>query len=245
MPKSALYIITGSSKGIGKALVEQLLEKDGNQVIGIARSQHEMAHPGFLTLALDLSNMQEILDNLGSIMPDGDYEKVVLVNNAGMIGPIEHLGKLDPKKIHQVFMLNTIAPTVLMNSFVHKYGNRKEMERVIVNISSGAARKAIDGWACYSASKSAINMLSEAAALEAALDLTGIRIFSVAPGVVDTDMQADIRLADEKAFSSLSKFVSLKENELLSSPKHTAKKLIELIENTGRFDGVQQDVREY
>lgn len=245
MSKITLYIVTGSSKGIGKAIVDQLLENPKNQVIGLARSRQELVHSRFLGLALDLSNMQEILDNLDGILPDGDFEKIVLVNNAGMIGPIEHLGSLDPRKIQEVFMLNTIVPTVLMNSFVHKYGNRKEMERVIVNISSGAARKAIDGWACYSASKSAINMLSEAAALEAALDHTGIRIFSVAPGVVDTAMQADIRSADEKAFSSLSKFVSLKENEKLSSPKHTAKKLIELIENTGRFDGVQQDVREY
>jgi benzil reductase ((S)-benzoin forming) len=245
MPRSALYIITGSSKGIGKALVEQLLAKNENQVIGIARSQQELVHPRFLALALDLSDMGEILKNLDKMIPEWEFEKVVLVNNAGIIGPIEHLGKLDPKSIHQVFMLNTIAPAILMNTFVRKYGSLKEVERLIINISSGAAKKAIDGWACYSASKSAINMLSEAGAVEAALDKTGIRIFSVAPGVVDTDMQAEIRTADVKAFSTLSKFVGLKENQQLSSPMHTASKIMELMDNPSRFEGVQQDVREY
>jgi benzil reductase ((S)-benzoin forming) len=245
MPKSALYIITGSSKGIGKTLVDKLLEKDENQVIGIARSPYEMAHPRFLNLSLDLSNVKETLKSLDRMMPQGDFDKIVLVNNAGMIGPIEHLGNMDPKSIHQVFMLNTIAPAILMNDFVHKYGSLKEVDRLIINISSGAAKKAIDGWACYSASKSAINMLSEAAVVEAELDATGIRIFSVAPGVVDTYMQAEIRNADVKAFSTLSKFVGLKENQQLSSPLHTASKIIELIDNPSRFKGIHQDVREF
>jgi benzil reductase ((S)-benzoin forming) len=245
MPKSALYIITGSSKGIGKALVGELLIKDENLVIGIARSKHETDHPRFLNFALDLSDMEGILRNLDRIMPKGDFDKIVLVNNAGIIGPIEHLGSLDPKSIHQVFMLNTIAPAILMNAFVHKYGNLKETDRLIINISSGAAKKAIDGWACYSASKSAINMLSEAAVVEAALDATGIRIFSVAPGVVDTGMQAEIRSADVRAFSTLPKFIGLKENQQLSSPIHTAAKIMELIDNSFRFKEVHQDVREY
>jgi benzil reductase ((S)-benzoin forming) len=142
-------------------------------------------------------------------------------------------------------MLNSIAPAVLMNAFINKYGKYKERGRIIINISSGAAKKVIDGWACYAASKSAINMLSEAAAAEAAMDQTGIRIFAVSPGVVDTDMQAEIRSADEETFSSLPKFVGLKENNQLSSPQHAAEKLIELMENADRFEGVLQDVREY
>ncbi|MFD2203627.1 SDR family NAD(P)-dependent oxidoreductase [Shivajiella indica] len=245
MPNNELFIITGSSKGIGKALVDQLLEDPGNQVIGIARSPQSLVHPKFKGMALDLTNLQIVLGKLDEMMPTSDFGKIVLVNNAGMLGPIDHLGKLDPKKIEEVFMLNTIMPAVLMNAFIHKYGSKKDIDRLIVNISSGAAKKAIDGWACYSASKSALNMLSETAAVEAGLDQTGIRIFSVAPGVVDTSMQAEIRLADRRAFSSLSKFVGLKENDELSPPKFTAEKLLELIKNPGRFEAVQQDVREY
>lgn len=245
MSKTALYIVTGSSKGIGKALVQQLLEDPNSQVIGVARSQGQLPHPRFKGLAIDLSNFQEILDHIDLMFPINDFEKVVLVNNAGWIGEIEHLGEMSSESIYKVFVLNTIAPTVLMNAFIKKYTGLKAAERLIINISSGAAKKAIDGWACYSSSKAAINMLSEAAALESELDKTGIRVFSVAPGVVDTAMQADIRSADIKAFSLLEKFVGLKENQQLSTPEYSASKLVELISDPAKFKDVLQDVREY
>ncbi|WP_304518190.1 SDR family NAD(P)-dependent oxidoreductase [Cecembia rubra] len=243
--KSALYIVTGSSKGIGEALVKKLLEEPNNRVIGMARSQMELFHPNFKFIQIDLSNFQEILEHIDDIFPEESFAKVVLVNNAGWIGEIVHLGNMTPVGIYKTFVLNTIAPTVLMNAFIKKYGNQMKVERLIVNISSGAAKKAIDGWACYSASKAAINMLSEAVAIEASLDNTGIRVFSVAPGVVDTDMQSEIRKAEVESFSSLSKFVGLKENQLLSTPDHAAKKLLELIQNPENFEEVLQDVREF
>lgn len=245
MAKTALYIVTGSSKGIGKALVQQLLEDPNNQVVGVARSQEQLLHPRFKSLTIDLSSLQEILDNIDNMLPSGDFARVVLINNAGWIGEIEHLGKMAAESIYKVFVLNTIAPTILMNAFIKKYVGLKESERLIINISSGAAKKAIDGWSCYSSSKAAINMLSEAAALEAEMDETGIKVFSVAPGVVDTAMQSDIRSADKKSFSLLEKFVDLKENKQLSTPEHSASKLIELIQDPDRFQGVLQDVRHY
>lgn len=245
MAKNKLYIVTGSSKGIGEALVKQLLADPENYVIGIARSQHSFSDSRFTALTLDLTDMQEILDNLDHIFPSGDYQEIVLVNNAGWIGEIQHLGKVTPESIQRIFMLNTISPTVLMNAFIKTYGNQKDINRMIVNISSGAAKKTIDGWACYSASKAAVNMLSEAAAAEARLDQTGIRIFSVAPGVVDTAMQQDIRSADAASFSSLSRFVELKEKQQLSSPSFAAGKIVELIQNAHKFDVVLLDVREY
>lgn len=238
MSNNALYIVTGSSKGIGEALVQQLLENPDNQVIGVARSQEALPHPRFQAITIDLSNFQEILDHINGIFPEGDFWKVVLVNNAGWIGEIEHLGKMSPESIYKTFVLNTIAPTLLMNAFIKKYGDQKDKQRLIINISSGAAKKAVDGWACYSSSKAAINMLSEAAALEAELDETGIRVFSVAPGVVDTAMQSDIRAADKKAFSLLDKFVGLKENQQLSTPEYSASKLIELMDKPNKFPAV-------
>ena len=245
MSKQALYIVTGSSKGIGKALVQQLLENPNNQVIGVARSQVQIKNARFKGLSVDLSDFQDILNHIDEICPEETFEKVVLVNNAGWIGEIEHLGKMSPESIFKIFVLNTIAPALLMNAYVKKYADLKKMERLIVNISSGAAKKAVDGWACYSSSKAAINMLSETAALEAELGKTGIRVFSVAPGVVDTDMQSDIRSADKHAFSLLDKFVGLKENHQLSTPEYAASKLIELMDNPDKFRAVLQDVREY
>lgn len=245
MVRDKLYIVTGSSKGIGEALVGQLLGDPKNHVIGVARSQKSLPNPRFTALSLDLTKIEEVLANLKQFFPAGDFQEVVLVNNAGWIGEIQHLGKIEPESIQRIFMLNTIIPTVLMNAFIKVYGNQKEINRMIVNISSGAAKKAIDGWSCYSASKAAVNMLGEAAAAEAKLDKNGIRIFSVAPGVVDTAMQAEIRSADGESFSSLSRFVELKEKNQLSSPSFAAGKIIELIQNAEKFDEVLLDVREF
>jgi benzil reductase ((S)-benzoin forming) len=169
----------------------------------------------------------------------------VLINNAGVIGEIAHLGKSSNQSIRQIFAINTIAPAILMNAFVKKYAQSKEAEKIVVNISSGAATKAIDGWSGYSASKAALNMLTQTAQVESDLKQSGIRFFAVAPGVVDTDMQQEIRNASTHDFSSLPKFIGLKENSQLSSPEYAAEKIMYLIENEEKFKEVIQDVRNF
>ncbi|PRY85312.1 SDR family NAD(P)-dependent oxidoreductase [Mongoliibacter ruber] len=240
----ALYIITGSSKGIGKALVSQLLENKQNSVIGLARSKQTIDKENFQGLEIDLSNVANIEANMDSIFPEGDFSKIVLINNAGWIGPISHIGNLRNQDVQSLFDLNVVAPMLLMNAFVKKYAD-VEAEKTVINISSGAAKKAIDGWAGYSSSKAALNMMTEAAQVEADLDGSKIKYFALAPGVVDTDMQTDIRGASEKDFSKLDKFQKLKSNNELSSPQEAAEKILYLIDNRDQFEGVIQDVREY
>lgn len=241
---NALYIITGSSKGIGKALVSQVLKDKNNKVVGVARSEQDFEKDNFQSVKMDLSNVKEIEAKIGAILPEGDFSKIVLINNAGWIGRIAHIGNLENSDVQNLFDLNVVAPMVLMNAFVKKYGNAVA-EKTVVNISSGAAKKAIDGWAGYSSSKAALNMMTEAAQAEADLDGTGIRYFALAPGVVDTEMQSDIRGASEKDFSKLDKFKKLKSNNELSSPQDAAEKILYLIENRDKFEGVMQDVREF
>ncbi|EOZ95863.1 hypothetical protein A33Q_3225 [Indibacter alkaliphilus LW1] len=240
----SLYIITGSSKGIGKALVDALLEDPVNEVIGIARSEQVLDKGNFTPLNFDLSDFDLLDENLFRIFPEAEYSKIVLINNAGWIGPIRHVGKLKLEEIKMLFDLNVVVPMFLMDAFV-KYYASANAEKTVVNISSGAAKKAIDGWAGYSSSKAALNMMTEAAQVEADLDGTGIRYFAVAPGVVDTDMQGDIRGASEKEFSKLDKFEKLKSDNQLSSPQEAAEKIIFLINHRDKFEGVLQDVREF
>ncbi len=245
MSLSSLYIITGSSKGIGEALVDLLLEEDDSEVIGISRSKVKKENPNYTHLEIDLGQIEELIDRVGDIFPKKEFRKIVLINNAGWIGEIDHFGHLKDQSIKNIFEINTIAPAILMNGFVKNYSNQVNAERVVVNISSGAAKKSIDGWSGYSASKAALDMMSKTAQLEAELDKNGIRFFAVAPGVVDTEMQTEIRSASEDSFSALTKFKSLKENNQLSSPNHAAEKLLFLINNTDQFSEVLQDVREF
>lgn len=245
MSATSLFIITGTSKGIGKALVRLVLQKSQIKVIGISRSKSEVKHSNYLHIACDLGKMEEIEDKLNEIFPEGKFERIVLINNAGVIGEISHLGKSSNQSIRQIFAINTIAPAILMNAFVKKYIILKEAEKIVVNISSGAATKAIDGWSGYSASKAALNMLTQTAQNESELDQNGIRFFAVAPGVVDTAMQQEIRNSSSKDFSSLGKFIGLKENNQLSSPEYAAEKIMYLIENQKKFNEVIQDVRKF
>ncbi|MCR9017440.1 SDR family NAD(P)-dependent oxidoreductase [Aquiflexum gelatinilyticum] len=245
MSKGSLFIITGTSKGIGEALVRQVLQKNPSLVIGIARTKSQVSHSNYRHVICDLGDLKNLESKLDDIFPKGDFDQIVMINNAGIIGDIAHLGKLGSQSIRQIFEINTIAPTILMNAFVKKYARLEEVKKIVVNISSGAASKAIDGWAGYSASKAALNMLTQTAQNEADLDRNGIRFFAVAPGVVDTAMQQQIRNSSASDFSSLPKFILLKENMNLSSPEFAAEKILYLIENADKFEGVIQDVREF
>ena len=241
----SLFIITGASKGIGKALVDQLSENSENQIIGISRSAVKTEKSNIQHLSLDLGDFEVIKKSFGQIFPSDNFERIVLINNAGWIGQIDYFGKLEAQSIQAIHNINTIAPALLMNEFVRKYHDSKNTERTVINISSGAAKKGIDGWSGYSSSKAALNMMTESAQEEANKSNSKIKFFALSPGVVDTNMQEDIRSAPENGFSLLGKFKGLKADNALSSPQEAAEKIIYLIENREQFEGVLQDVREF
>jgi benzil reductase ((S)-benzoin forming) len=245
MSSPNLYIITGSSKGIGDAIVRNLLRDRSNEIIGISRTVEDRNDPYFKHIRMDLSHIENLIESTDEIFPFKKYQKIVLINNAGWIGQIDHLGELDDKNIQKIFEVNTIAPAILMNAFIKKYRTLNQSDRIVVNISSGAARKALDGWSCYSSTKAALNMMTEAAQVEAEMNKSDIRFFAVAPGVVDTEMQSDIRSAKESSFSALRKFKDLKENNELLNPVEAAEKILYLIQNADKFSGVLQDIRQF
>jgi benzil reductase ((S)-benzoin forming) len=240
----SLFIITGSSKGIGQSLLQQLIEQPNTYIIGIARSKSDFEHERYQHFFSDLSDIPNLIQQVPQFFPDIHAGRIVLVNNAGWIGEIEYLGNQEPSNIVKLYNINVIAPAILTNSFIKAYQTTNAI-KLVINISSGAAKKGLDGWSGYSSTKAAINLFTEAAQNEANLSGNGIRYFAVAPGVVDTAMQEDIRKAKPTAFSSLNKFQGLHASKQLSSPNHAAEKIIFLINNFEQFDGVVQDVREF
>jgi benzil reductase ((S)-benzoin forming) len=241
--KKSLYIITGSSKGLGKALVEQLTLSQHSLVVGISRSVMEEA-ANFTAVQLDLGDTDALISQLDRIFPEGDFQDVVLINNAGWIGEIASLGKLDPEGIQKIQAINVIAPALLMNEFVKRY-HQLEGKKVVVNISSGAAGKAVDGWSGYCSSKAALNQLSLVAEEESKIRQLGIKYYALSPGIIDTSMQEEIRSATQENFSNIEKFRTYKSNHQLSSPEEVAEKVIYLLEHTDKFSDVLQDVREF
>ena len=236
-----LFIITGTSRGIGFAIANQALQQADAKVLGIART-NSISNPRFSFQKVDLANADEV--NAVVFPPDEGFSKITLINNAGMLGDVNRLGALAPQSIANTIAVNLTAPTILMNRFLSAYAQSKG-QKVIVNISSGAGRKAISSWSVYCTTKAAIDMLSEAAQQEQIEQGTSTKIFSVAPGVVDTAMQAGIRSVEKANFSQLDRFVELKQKGLLASPESIAEKLLLLVEHPQKFSEVIFDVRKF
>lgn len=238
-------IITGSSRGIGRGLTDHFLKKEQCQVHGIARSAAGFAHERYTHHRFDLSELDKLDAEVNTLLPDlAEGDAVTLINNAGMLGDVGHLGSGNRESFRKVMDVNVTAVAALMDAFIARYAKHRG-RRVILNISSGAGKSAVDGWAAYCASKAAADMLSEVAAKECALNKNGIHIFAVAPGVVDTEMQTEIRSADKAQFSNLQRFLDLKKDGGLSSIEEVAGKLARVIEEPEEFEGVVMDVREF
>ncbi|GAB3648950.1 (S)-benzoin forming benzil reductase [Echinicola sediminis] len=238
-----LYVLTGCSKGLGKAIMEELLRDEANFVVGISRTPMKSSG-NFTHVVTDLENPSDLVSKLPEIFPNGKYKKVVLINNAGWIGDIAPLGRLSPEGIAKIQLVNVVAPGILMNEYVRRFGEL-EVEKMVVNISSGAANKDMDGWSGYSSSKAALNRMTGVAQRESDQNGYGIKYFALSPGIVDTPMQEDIRAANPQDFSSLKNFISFKENDELEAPSSVAKKVTYLIDHVEDFEEVLQDVRKF
>lgn len=221
------YFITGSSKGLGKALTELLLNDKNNVVYGLSRS-NSILHSNFTQVQIDLSKVEEVKQYQFPKLKDAD--KIVLVNNAGIVGDVKHVGNIDNQKIIDCYNLNLIAPAILSNNFVNTYKDSL-CEKIIANISSGAGRHPIDGWNVYCSSKSGLDMFSQVFNEEINIDKANIKVLSLAPGIIDTSMQNEIRNSDVNEFSGLEKFIEYKANGDLVQPEDTAIKVLKFIEN--------------
>lgn len=220
------YLITGASQGLGRALAETILERPNTQVLGISRHA-TIEHPRYQHQPLDLSDIEAIEHNLGKIFgPRPDAQSLTLINNAGTLGEIGYVGELLNEHFQFVFDLNVVAPAMLMNTFLSTYGGQTSIPRTVLNISSGAAQRPVDGWAAYCASKAALNSLSETAQKEQDLRGSGVRVWALAPGVVDTAMQAHIRTAEATQFSEREKFAAFHTEGELQSAAAVASRIL-------------------
>ncbi len=236
------YFITGTSAGIGKALAELILKNPSNYVVGIARRE-TISHENYKHIPADFLTEKGLEAVHFPDLPKA--KKITLINNAGMLGEILRIGKRNASSISDEITVNLIAPVRLMNAFSAKYQDQA-VEKSILNVSSGAARHAIDAWGTYCASKAGLDMYSLVFQKEQELvePKKRITIFSVAPGVVETNMQEIIREVSPSEFSGLQKFIDLKNNNELYTVEEAAKNLYQILENPTQFSDPIIDVRD-
>lgn len=225
-------IVTGHSKGLGHALAQTFLER-GFDVLGISRSRSADTE-GLQQVSLDLSDGAALLQWIKSSGLKRFLEgagQAILINNSGSISPIGPLGKQANADIVSSVALNVCAPLLLSNAFVEATDDIPD--RRILHISSGAGRTAYSGWSVYCASKAALDHHARTVNEEG---ITNLRISSLAPGIVDTGMQADIRSSSEDRFPRIEVFREFKKKGQLVSPEETAAGIaaIVLAENFGQ-----------
>jgi benzil reductase ((S)-benzoin forming) len=218
--KYKTVIITGVSSGLGYACARFFLSQ-GFQVIGIGRN-HSLEHDAYDFHALDLSDTKAV--EAFSLPKLANANDVILMNNAGIIGEIKPFWEQHLRNLSAVVQVNVAALTMLTHKFINQYDSG-----LIINISSGAAQRPIKAWSAYCASKAAVDLFSETLQEEFTHFNKPFIVKSIAPGVVNTDMQREIRQADKSLFPDSANFHDLFTSGNLDDTELTAKKLYHVI----------------
>lgn len=229
-------VITGASKGLGEAIAKSLIAKQF-AVVTISRTENEKlkmlaqekgtSYQHFsCNLSLE-SEVQEVFMEITHRVFQKEPSDIFVFNNAGVIEPIATVGHLDKTPIDRNITVNLTAPIMITNLFLHK-AQFSDTAVHIINITSGAAVRPIQGWSVYCSAKAGLNMFTQTVASEQAALQTKHSIIAFSPGIMDTDMQATIRSSSEKAFKDLKKFQEYQEKGMLLKPDMVANALIDL-----------------
>jgi benzil reductase ((S)-benzoin forming) len=242
-PVEHLFLITGTTRGIGKALVETALKIPGSFVVSFSRSENFLDESR-QNVFVELNTIETIGPAFDALRYDSSrsdgLKNTVLINNAGVLEPIAPLGDCDVEELDRNIHVNLTAPLVLTRHF-YQFSKSLPGSKWIINITSGASRAPYYGWSAYGAAKAGLDMATRAMALEFARIDPTFNACAVAPGTVDTNMQARIRQCTPKQFERVDKFFQLKAKGELYPPQRPAAALIRFLlegqfENGGRYD---------
>ncbi len=239
---SKILIITGGSKGIGKAIA-YYYSKNGYEVYSFSRTKN---NDNYLNeIAVDLSDLNSSVfnfENLLSKLKAKTVKSITLINNAGRLGQIANLENITPQDINESILVNTTIPLTFSSIFIKEFSSVSCVKQIIT-ISSGAATKPYSGWSVYCSSKAAIDMMTATIAQEQEKAENPVHAFGIRPGVVDTNMQSQIRQTSVSDFKNVQRFIDLKKNQELYTPEFVAQRIFELDNNNKLKNGLTLDLR--
>jgi NAD(P)-dependent dehydrogenase (short-subunit alcohol dehydrogenase family) len=252
MTNQHLTILTGASRGMGLAMAEQLLQP-GHTLLCISRH----ANPSLATLAesmgatliqwtKDLAQGAAVsrqLDAWLTSQADAGFASATLINNAGVIPRIAPLSQSDADDLAQALRVGLEAPMQLSAAFLRATDNWP-IPRKVLNISSGLGRRPMASQSAYCAAKAGIDHFTRCLALDEALKSNGAKVCALAPGVIDTDMQVQLRGADDALFPDRQGFAGLHQGGQLSSPADAAKSVLAVLARADFGQNPVADVRD-
>ena len=221
-----LYIVTGASRGLGRAMALQLLQP-GHTVLGLSR-QAPAAPAGLEQWACDLADAAPVAARMAQWLADfapSHFATATLINNAALVTEPKPLADTDAASLVAAVRVGLEAPLVLTAAFLRATRQWQGQGRVL-HISSGLGRRGMASTGPYCAVKAGLDNLARAQSLEEALRANGAQVVSLAPGVIDTDMQVQLRGAAAAAFPDRDAFVQMKSSGRLDSPEAAAAKVL-------------------
>lgn len=229
-----LTIITGASRGMGLELALQLLQP-GQQLLCISRQTSQVlehaakaAGAPLLQWQQDLAQGEQACVRLATWLrdqPANHFARATLINNAGVIPPVMPLSQSSPQDLALALRVGLEAPLQLSATFL-RCTEKWSAQRRVLNISSGLGRRAMASQAAYCAAKAGMDHFTRCLAMDEAQKPHGAKVCSLAPGVIDTDMQLQLRSADAAGFPERNNFAALKDKGLLTSPADAAARVL-------------------
>jgi benzil reductase ((S)-benzoin forming) len=243
-----LTILTGASRGLGLAVARQLLQP-GHQLLTLSRQPAALTAPDGAVLeqwSADLAVPAPVAARLAGWLRGIDPAQLAsatLINNAGVVSQLAPLADVEADDLAAALRVGLEAPTLLTAAFLRATQGWRVPRKVLL-VSSGLGRRAMAGSASYCAAKAGLDHLARAVAMEEAARPNGASIVSLAPGIIDTDMQVQLRNADPALFPQRDMFIGLKSSGQLDSPEQGAAKLLAFLARSDFGSQPVADVRE-
>ena len=231
--KKGLFLITGTSRGIGEAIARKLLAEK-HTVLGISRSvPRSLSSSDYHHLSFDLidtDQLGKIIEKLDVIYASQSYEFICLINNASATEPVGPIDQCPVTLIDSHVRIGLIAPMILTSNFIRKFNNLKIRKKVVF-ISSGAAFNAWQDESVYCGTKAGAHMFVQCVGLEQADRKNGVEVILIGPGMVDTPMQDVIRSKSSEEFAMVDFFKEAHEDGKLKDPDNVAEKIYTILNN--------------
>ena len=200
--KDRVAIVTGAGRGIGQAIALAFV-REGARLVLAARTEHELAETASacheaggtaLAVVTDVSDWNQVQHLIATAIQEAEQVDI-LVNAAGIYGPIGPTADIDPPAWTQAVAVNLFGPFYLCRALIPHFIQRRQGK--IILLGGGGATAPLPNFSSYAASKAGVARLADTLAEE--LKVFNVQVNAIAPGLVDTRLQDDVLAAGSRA----------------------------------------------